>query len=94
MAAKGAYRGLATASGPILICEDCHMHSPVAPDAKERFVPVTLALGLGTFLVLFDVTAVVVITPVIVRDLGFAIAGAAWIIDAYSLASSQNGQSH
>jgi MFS family permease len=62
------------------------MHSPTASVAKERFVPVTLALGLGTFLVLFDVTAVVVIKPVVVRDLGFTIAGAAWIIDAYSLA--------
>lgn len=62
------------------------MPSPAASAAQERLVPVTLALGLGTFLVLFDVTAVVVVTPVIVRDLGFAIAGAAWIIDTYSLA--------
>jgi EmrB/QacA subfamily drug resistance transporter len=62
------------------------MHSRTASVSKERFVPVALVLGLGTFLVLFDVTAVVVATPVIVRDLGFAIAGAAWIIDAYSLA--------
>ena len=34
------------------------MHSRTASVAKERFIPVALALGLGTFLVLFDVTAV------------------------------------
>jgi hypothetical protein len=32
------------------------MHNRTASVAKERFVPVALALGLGTFLVLFDVT--------------------------------------
>ena len=62
------------------------MHSRTAPAAHERFVPVTLALGLGTFLILFDVTAVVVAMPGIAKDLGFAVAGAAWVIDAYSLA--------
>jgi len=62
------------------------MHSRTAPAAQERFVPVTLALGLSTFLVLFDVTAVVVAMPGIAKDLGFAVAGAAWVIDAYSLA--------
>ena len=35
---------------------------------------------------LFDVTAVVVAMPGIAKDLGFAVAGAAWVIDAYSLA--------
>ena len=49
-------------------------------------VPITFALGLSTFLVLFDVTAVVVAMPGIAKDLGFAVAGAAWVIDAYSLA--------
>lgn len=62
------------------------MHSRTASVAKEGGVPVTLALGLGTFLTLFDVTAVVVAMPGIAGDLGFAVAGAAWIIDAYSLA--------
>jgi MFS family permease len=38
------------------------------------------------FLTLFDVTAVVVAMPGIAKDLGFAVAGAAWVIDAYSLA--------
>jgi MFS family permease len=51
-----------------------------------RTVPITFALGLGTFLVLFDVTAVVVAMPGIAKDLGFAVAGSAWVIDAYSLA--------
>src|ERR1700684_1158635 len=54
--------------------------------SQERSVPVTLALGLGTFLTLFDVTAVVVAMPGIARDLRFAVAGAAWVMDAYSLA--------
>lgn len=62
------------------------MHSRTASVTQEGFVPVTLALGLGAFLTLFDVTAVVVAMPGIAGDLGFAVAGAAWIIDAYSLA--------
>jgi MFS family permease len=62
------------------------MHSRTTSVAGERFVPVTLALGIGTFLTLFDVTAVVVAMPGIAKDLGFAVAGAAWVIDAYSLA--------
>src|SRR5881275_660451 len=53
---------------------------------ERRTVPITFALGLGTFLTLFDVTAVVVAMPGIASDLGFAVAGAAWVIDAYSLA--------
>jgi len=48
--------------------------------------PITFALGLGVFLIPFDVTAVVVAMPGIATDLGFAIAGSAWVIDAYSLA--------
>jgi MFS family permease len=54
--------------------------------AEARIVLVTVALGLGTFLVLFDVTAVVVAMPGIAKDLGFAVAGSAWVIDTYSLA--------
>jgi MFS family permease len=53
---------------------------------EGRTVPITFVLGLGTFLVLFDVTAVVVAMPGIAKDLGFAVAGSAWVIDAYSLA--------
>src|SRR3954451_8746343 len=46
---------------------------------------ITVVLGLGVFLILFDVTAVVVAMPGIASDLGFAVAGSAWVIDAYSL---------
>jgi MFS family permease len=59
-------------------------HSPRA--RERRTVLITFALGLGTFLILFDVTAVVVAMPGIAGDLGFAVAGSAWVIDAYSLA--------
>lgn len=47
---------------------------------------VTLALATSSFLTQFDVTAVVIAMPAIARDLGFGVAGFAWIIDAYSLA--------
>lgn len=49
-------------------------------------MPTTLALGLSTFLILFDVTAVVVAMPTIAKDVGLDVAGLAWVIDAYSLA--------
>jgi MFS family permease len=62
------------------------MHQRTSPGAEARIVPITFALSLGTFLTLFDVTAVVVALPGIAKDLGFAVAGAAWVIDAYSLA--------
>ncbi|MEH2497633.1 MFS family permease [Bradyrhizobium sp. AZCC 1678] len=62
------------------------MYERTPPGAEGRIVPITFALGLGTFLTLFDVTAVVVAMPGIAKDLGFAVAGAAWVIDAYSLA--------
>lgn len=62
------------------------MYERTSPAADGRIVPITFALGLGTFLTLFDVTAVVVAMPGIAKDLGFAVAGAAWVIDAYSLA--------
>ena len=62
------------------------MHSRPSHVAQGRSILITLSLGLGTFLTLFDVTAVVVALPGIAKDLGFAVAGAAWVIDAYSLA--------
>ena len=62
------------------------MHERTSPAADGRIVPITFALGLGAFLTLFDVTAVVVAMPGIAKDLGFDVAGAAWVIDAYSLA--------
>ena len=53
---------------------------------QRRSVLTTLALGLSTFLILFDVTAVVVAMPAIAKDVGLGISGLAWVIDAYSLA--------
>jgi len=53
---------------------------------RERSVLVTLVLGLGIFLVPFDITVVVVALPGIARNLGFSVDGAVWVIDAYSLA--------
>jgi MFS family permease len=58
------------------------MHNRTSQVAQGRSVLITSALGL----VLFDVTAVIVAMPGITKDLGFAVAGAAWVIDAYSLA--------
>jgi MFS family permease len=45
-----------------------------------------LALSFAGFLTQLDVTAVIVALPSIGRDLGFGIAGFAWVMDAYSLA--------
>jgi len=45
-----------------------------------------LALGFAAFLTNFDITAVVVALPAVASDLGFGIAGYAWVMDAYSLA--------
>lgn len=53
---------------------------------QGRAIATTLALGSSTFLILFDVTAVVVAMPAIAKDVGLDIAGLAWVIDAYSLA--------
>ena len=53
---------------------------------QGRSVLTTLALGLSTFLILFDVTAVVVAMPAVAKDVGLGVAGLAWVIDAYSLA--------
>lgn len=47
---------------------------------------ITFALGTSSFLTQFDVTAVVIAMPAIAKDLGFGVAGFAWISDAYSLA--------
>jgi EmrB/QacA subfamily drug resistance transporter len=64
------------------------MHSETSGSIVGRARPLltTLALGSSTFLILFDVTAVVVAMPVLARDLGLGVAGLAWVIDAYSLA--------
>src|ERR1700754_3777114 len=53
---------------------------------RRRSFLTTLALGISSFLTLFDVTAVVIVMPAMAKDLGLGIAGFAWIIDAYSLA--------
>jgi EmrB/QacA subfamily drug resistance transporter len=53
---------------------------------RDRSFLVTLVLGLGIFLVPFDVTVVVVALPGIAKSLDFSVDGAAWVIDAYSLA--------
>ena len=45
-----------------------------------------LALSFAGFLTQLDVTAVVVAMPMIGADLGFGIAGFAWVMDAFSLA--------
>src|SRR5215510_12730968 len=62
------------------------MHTRPSQAAQGRLTLITLALGLGAFLTLFDVTAVVVALPGIAKELDFAVGGAAWVIDAYSLA--------
>lgn len=62
------------------------MHDSSSEVAHRRSNMITFVLGLGAFLILFDVTAVVVAMPGIAGDLGFAVAGSAWVIDAYSLA--------
>jgi MFS family permease len=62
------------------------MHDRTFEESRERSVLVTLVLGLGIFLVPFDVTVVVVALPGIAKNLDFSVGGTAWIIDAYSLA--------
>jgi MFS family permease len=62
------------------------MHVGTFEVKRERSVFVTLILGLGIFLVPFDVTVVVVALPGIARNLDFSVDGAAWVIDAYALA--------
>jgi MFS family permease len=53
---------------------------------EGRALLATIALALGAFLVMFELTAVVVAGPSIAKDLGFGVTGFAWLIDAYSLA--------
>ena len=53
---------------------------------RSRSFPTVLVLGLSSFLILFDVTAVVVAMPAIAKDVGLSVSGLAWVIDAYSLA--------
>lgn len=64
------------------------MNSSTSNDSvgQGRSVLTTLALGLSTFLILFDVTAVVVAMPAVAKDVGLEVSGLAWVIDAYSLA--------
>jgi MFS family permease len=52
---------------------------------RNRSFPTVLVLGLSSFLILFDVTAVVVAMPAIAKDVGLGVSGLAWVIDAYSL---------
>jgi EmrB/QacA subfamily drug resistance transporter len=61
-------------------------HTSGSTVEQGRSFLTTLALGLSTFLILFDVTAVVVAMPAIAKDVGLDVAGLAWVIDAYSLA--------
>jgi MFS family permease len=62
------------------------MHDRTFDVRQGRSGPLISALGLGVFLIPFDVTAVVVAMPGLAKDLGFAVSGSAWVIDAYSLA--------
>lgn len=58
--------------------------SDFAPPVQSMMPAV--ALGLAAFLTNFDVTAVVIALPAMARELGFSVAGYAWVMDAYSLA--------
>lgn len=62
------------------------MTAQTLPLPAARPVAPILWLGLAGFLSQFDVTALVVALPEIRRQLGLSTAGAAWVIDAYSLA--------
>src|SRR5206468_10371945 len=53
--------------------------------AAQSMMPAVL-LGMAAFLTNFDVTAVVIALPAVARELGFDVAGYAWVMDAYSLA--------
>jgi len=52
---------------------------------QNRSIPTTLALGLSTFLIMFDVTAVLIAMPAIAKDIGLGVTGVAWVVDAYSV---------
>jgi len=58
------------------------MRNPGSEANQQRSTLVTLALGLSTFLTLFDDDAVVVALPGIAQTSAFSGAGAAWVIDA------------
>ena len=58
---------------------------------QRRSVLTTLALGLSTFLILFDVTAVVVAMPAIAKDVGLGVAGLA-AVARLCRTTSQDGQ--
>lgn len=64
--------------------------SDTVPRAPARWrghaLAPAFALAMAAFLTQLDVTAVVVVMPVIGEDLGFGLAGFAWVMDAYSLA--------
>ena len=48
-------------------------------------------LGMAGFLTNFDVTAVVIALPAVARELGFDVAGYAWVVEAYSWPSRPAG---
>ncbi|MDO8188900.1 MFS transporter [Conexibacter sp. JD483] len=62
-------------------------NSPAPPGAPARvsWMPL-LAVCLGTFMLLVDVSVVNVALPPISRDLGASFSGLQWIVDAYALA--------
>lgn len=62
------------------------MTTQTLPLAPTRPIAPIVWLGLAGFLSQFDVTALVVALPAIREQLGLSAAGAAWVIDAYSLA--------
>lgn len=62
------------------------MNAHTLPTPTSRPLSPIIWLGLAGFLSQFDVTALVVALPEIRRQLGLSTAGAAWVIDAYSLA--------
>lgn len=65
---------------------DSHAVVPAAVRLRAHPLVPALALATGAFLCQLDVTAVVVAMPAIGTELGFGLAGFAWVMDAYSLA--------
>ncbi|MBN8944370.1 MAG: MFS transporter [Rhizobiales bacterium] len=59
---------------------------PVPARWRGHVLAPAFALAMAAFLTQLDVTAVVVVMPAIGGDLGFGLAGFAWVMDAYSLA--------
>src|SRR6478609_7055045 len=62
------------------------MASTVAPPPPRVSWMPLLAVCLGTFMLLVDVSVVNVALPPISRDLGASFSGLQWIVDAYALA--------